>query len=151
MKRLLIDAGNTRIKLATVTEGRWSPVQAVMTGESDGLAACLANFLAGGVQQVWVSNVAGSKVGQLIATACASANLTPRFIASQARQCGVGNGYVRPEQLGCDRWAALIAAWHQLGSACLVVNSGTATTIDALSARGEFIGGLILPGVELMQ
>jgi len=35
--------------------------------------------------------------------------------------------------------------------ACLVVNCGTATTVDALSARGEFLGGLILPGVDMMQ
>jgi type III pantothenate kinase len=66
-------------------------------------------------------------------------------------QCGVRNAYARPEQLGCDRWAALIAAWHRVGSACLVVGCGTATTIDALSDSGEFIGGLILPGIELMQ
>jgi type III pantothenate kinase len=63
----------------------------------------------------------------------------------------VGNTYAQPGQLGSDRWAALIAAWHLLGKAALVVNCGTATTIDALSAQGMFLGGLILPGVELMQ
>jgi type III pantothenate kinase len=61
------------------------------------------------------------------------------------------NRYSRPQQLGCDRWAALIAAWQQIGGACLVVVCGTATTIDALSDSGEFLGGLILPGVALMQ
>lgn len=147
MKRLLIDAGNTRIKVATVTDGRWSPVQTVLTGDADQLAGCLE----GGVQQVWVSNVAGDEVGRAIIAACAVLGLTPRFIASQVEQCGVCNGYEQPAQLGCDRWAALIAAWHHQRRACLVVSSGTATTIDALSARGEFIGGLILPGIELMQ
>jgi len=63
----------------------------------------------------------------------------------------VRNGYSNPSQLGSDRWAALIAAWHLVRGSCLVVNCGTATTVDALSATGEFIGGLILPGVELMQ
>jgi type III pantothenate kinase len=38
-----------------------------------------------------------------------------------------------------------------VGNACLVVNCGTATTIDVLSAQGEFLGGLIIPGIELMQ
>ena len=78
-------------------------------------------------------------------------HIVPEFIAATATHGGVTNGYDNPAQLGCDRWAALIAAWHQFGGACLVVNCGTATTIDALSPRGEFVGGLILPGIDLMR
>jgi len=55
------------------------------------------------------------------------------------------------EQLGPDRWAALVAARALHTGACLVVNAGTATTVDRLSADGEFTGGVILPGVELMR
>ena len=73
------------------------------------------------------------------------------FIGAREKQCGVRNGYAKPAQLGSDRWAALIAAWHLVQRKCLVVDSGTATTIDTLSGQGEFVGGLILPGVELMQ
>jgi type III pantothenate kinase len=72
-------------------------------------------------------------------------------VRAQQQQCGVSNYYALPDQLGTDRWAALIAAWHRVGSAVLVVNCGTATTIDALSDQGEFMGGLILPGIALMQ
>jgi type III pantothenate kinase len=72
-------------------------------------------------------------------------------VAAREAQCGVRNGYSNVSRLGSDRWAALIAAWHLIGGSCLVVNSGTATTVDALSGKGEFTGGLILPGVELMQ
>ena len=67
------------------------------------------------------------------------------------KQCGVRNGYSSAAQLGSDRWAALISAWHMVSGKCLVVNCGTAITIDTLSGQGEFLGGLILPGVELMQ
>ena len=56
-----------------------------------------------------------------------------------------------PGQLGSDRWAALIAAWDLARRACMVVNCGTAITIDTLSGQGEFRGGLILPGPDLMQ
>jgi len=63
----------------------------------------------------------------------------------------VSNSYEDPGRLGSDRWAALIAAWQRYGSACLVVNCGTATTVDAISDKGEFLGGLILPGITLMQ
>jgi type III pantothenate kinase len=147
MSRLLIDAGNTRIKFARVGQDDWSAVQAQSTDSGLDFSA----FANGGVREVWVSNVAGEAVAQKIVTACAPLKIIPRFIVAQSFQCGVRNGYACPEQLGCDRWVSLIAAWHRVGRACLVVGCGTATTIDALSNRGEFIGGLILPGIELMQ
>ena len=147
MTRLLIDAGNTNIKLVWVTDDHWSPVASVPVS-----CACELNFAEyGTVQKVWASNVAGYEVAQQIARACAVRGFPLQFIEAKHEQCGVRNGYELPNQLGSDRWAALIAAWHHVKSACLVVNSGTATTIDALSDRGEFIGGLILPGMELMQ
>jgi type III pantothenate kinase len=98
-----------------------------------------------------VSNVAGEAMAQRLSAVCAGWKRPLEFVIASAGQCGVHNGYERPERLGSDRWAALIAAWNQVGDACLVVNCGTATTVDALSAQGEFLGGLILPGVSLMQ
>ncbi len=146
---MLIDAGNTSIKLAWVTDDMWSPVISLPSRRAAELGHCFSEC--GTVEQVWASNVAGSEVGQQIIDACVQRDWPLKFITSQAEQCGVSNGYERPSQLGSDRWAALIAAWHRVGSACLVVSSGTATTIDALTANGEFMGGLILPGIELMQ
>jgi type III pantothenate kinase len=64
----------------------------------------------------------------------------------------ITNGYAQPGQLGTDRWAALIGARTLLGAqATLVVMCGTATTIDLLTATGHFTGGVILPGLALMQ
>ncbi len=82
---------------------------------------------------------------------CAGWKTPLEFVTARTEQCGVHNGYQQPERLGSDRWAALIAAWNRVHGACLVVNCGTATTVDALSAQGEFLGGLILPGAGLMQ
>ncbi|MDO8294183.1 MAG: type III pantothenate kinase [Gallionella sp.] len=150
--KLLIDAGNTRIKWALAdgseADGQTWQRSGVLPVEQAGK---LSQQFAGleGIRQVWVSNVAGEEIAQHIRAACGSAQ--PRFIVAQEVQCGVRNGYSSPAQLGSDRWAALIAAWYLVRGTCLVVNSGTATTVDALSAMGEFIGGLILPGVELMQ
>ena len=70
---------------------------------------------------------------------------------------GVRNGYARPAQLGADRWAALVGAWNQERRPCLVVNAGTALTIDVLledperPGHGYFAGGCILPGFDLMR
>jgi type III pantothenate kinase len=147
VKRLLIDAGNTRIKHALAEGGQRQPVRTLPGGAELRFDAPCYD----GVEQVWVSNVAGAEVGRQIEAACAARCWKPHFIVSQRAQCGVSNGYELAARLGSDRWAALIAAWHQAGRACLVVNSGTATTIDALSDQGEFLGGLILPGMELMQ
>lgn len=73
------------------------------------------------------------------------------WFASVAGRAGVRNGYRNPAQLGCDRFAAAIGA-HALapGQAIVVVNCGTATTIDAVTADGVFLGGMILPGLGLM-
>jgi type III pantothenate kinase len=63
----------------------------------------------------------------------------------------VSNRYEKPDLLGPDRWAALIAARAIHKGASLVVNAGTATTVDMLAEDGTFLGGAILPGVELMR
>lgn len=141
MKRLLIDAGNTNIKFAWTEDGRWLSSFVLPTAEASSLRCA-------GADEVWVSNVAGDAVAACI---LAASPVPPRFISSVEFACGVRNRYDCPETLGCDRWAALIAARHLFGRACLVVSSGTATTIDALSQDGEFLGGLILPGLELMK
>ena len=54
-------------------------------------------------------------------------------------------------KLGRDRWAALIGAWESERQGCLVVDAGTAMTVDALTDTGEFLGGIITPGFDLMQ
>ena len=146
--RLLIDAGNTRIKWALVNREDWLRSGVVPVEQSDELPRLFPESQ--DIQQIWVSNVAGEKVAQHIHKIGINKSQL-HFVVAQEEQCGVRNSYSNATQLGSDRWAALIAAWHLVQGKCLVVNSGTATTIDTLSERGEFLGGLILPGVELMQ
>ncbi len=157
--RLLVDAGNSRIKWALVSGADWLCSAALPSGQADGLARQIADQVARqtpgtglhDIRQIWASNVAGEECALHIRNIGAEIGVEPHFIAAGEMQCGVRNGYSTPSQLGSDRWGALIAAWHLVKRACLVVDTGTATTIDALSAQGEFVGGLILPGVELMQ
>lgn len=72
------------------------------------------------------------------------------WLKSDFSLCGVSNSYSNPSQLGSDRWAALVAAWHIYRDACLVIIVGTAVTIDVLSKYGRFLGGIILPSKDLM-
>lgn len=146
---LLLDVGNSRCKWALVQDGTWVHQGAVGNTEWSALRQAFLALPPPG--RVLVSNVAGAAMAQRLRTVCAEWKCPLEFVKASAAQCGVRNGYQQPEQLGSDRWAALIAAWQYVQGACLVVNCGTATTVDALSAQGEFLGGLILPGVSLMQ
>jgi len=148
--KLLIDAGNTRIKWALADEeGSWvrsGILPVAKAGELPGLFAEEA-----GIRQVFASNVAGDIVAQPIRDIGAGKAIPVELIVARKTQCGVSNSYPEATRLGSDRWAALIAAWHLAKERCLVVNCGTAITIDTLSEQGVFLGGLILPGFELMQ
>jgi type III pantothenate kinase len=143
--KLLLDAGNSRIKWVFVREGAWRESGALATEQASELPEHIADV--GRIKQIWASNVAGEAVAQHIRKLASEVH----FISASGVQCGVRNQYSDPAQLGSDRWVAAIAAWHLVGRACLVVCSGTATTVDALNGQGEFVGGLILPGIAMMQ
>lgn len=153
MKILAIDCGNTRLKFAWFVDGAARETSALTYEELAALDGLLlsAGGRCGQPERVAISNVAGETVRSALARALRIFPVEPQWIRAQARQCGVVNLYDDPAQLGSDRWAALIGAWARERNACLVVSVGTATTIDALSAGGEFLGGLILPGLDLMR
>ncbi|MCP5245279.1 MAG: type III pantothenate kinase [Burkholderiales bacterium] len=77
-------------------------------------------------------------------------NTRPIWVTATSGQCGVTNNYENPGQLGSDRWAALIAAWNKYHESCLVINVGTAMTVDALSNQGVFLGGIIVPSSYIL-
>ena len=146
---LAIDAGNTRVKWGVHAGDSWRAGGAVATAEVDTLGTALAAAPRAAV--AIACNVAGDPVQASIARACAAAGLEAAFIRSPRAQLGVVNSYRDPQQLGPDRWAALVAAHALEKGHKLVVNAGTALTIDALTADGKFLGGLIVPGPALMR
>jgi type III pantothenate kinase len=77
-------------------------------------------------------------------------NVDLQFARTQREACGVTNSYRQPRRMGVDRWAAMIGAWAEVKGSCLIVDAGTAVTIDALDDDGQHLGGQILPGVTLM-
>ena len=146
---LAIDAGNTRIKWGVHGGGGWLATGAMPTAESGGAAAAWRGIPP--PQRAIASNVAGAEVRANLEQACSQAGLALAVIRAEPSQLGVVNGYADPAQLGPDRWAALIAAHHGTRGHKLVVNVGTALTIDALTADGRFLGGVIVPGPALMR
>ena len=147
---LLIDAGNTRIKWALAADdaalGQWSDAGAVTHAELNHLPASWRHAR---VTRAIVSNVAGGKVRDQLQLMIPAAIVT--WFASVPQLAGVRNGYRKPAQLGCDRFAAAIGARAlEPAKALVVATCGTATTIDAVTLEGDFIGGMILPGLALM-
>jgi type III pantothenate kinase len=147
MRILAVDAGNSRIKWG-LWDGGWLRQDSVAKDDAPLLA--VAWHLLDGPRYLVASNVAGAQVTEWLNAWARSQGLTVRWVTSQSEQCGVRNGYREPAQLGADRWAALIAARHFAGGAALAVSAGTAVTIDALTQEGKFLGGLIVPGLDLM-
>lgn len=146
---LCIDCGNTRLKWGARGPGGWLALGAVPHAEAGQLAESLAGLPAPSC--IVAANVAGPAMAAAIEAACAPWPGRLVFVRSEARRCGVLNGYREPGRLGVDRWCALIGARGRTSSPCLVVGAGTATTIDTLDAAGCFLGGLILPGIDLMR
>ena len=154
---LLIDAGNTRIKWAVVGAVAGAvPGNAATPWQASGSVAHAQIAQLPGAWQQWqitrvlISNVAGAPVAAALQQAL-PAGVAVSWFAATAMLAGVRNGYRNPAQLGCDRFASAIGA-HALrpASALIIATCGTATTIDALTADGVFIGGMILPGLGLM-
>ncbi len=146
---LAIDCGNTRLKWGVHADGAWTRKDSVPLGRIVGLEQHWSGL--GQPTRVVVSNVAGEAVGREIAKLLAHWGTEPVWVRAKSSECGVTNGYAHPEHLGSDRWAALIGARALHQGPALVVDAGTATTADMLTAAGAFAGGVILPGVELMK
>ena len=57
--------------------------------------------------------------------------------------------YDNPKEVGADRIANAVAAFEPYGGPTIVIDFGTATTFEAISAKGEYLGGAIIPGIEI--
>lgn len=77
-------------------------------------------------------------------------NINVQTIESSNELLGIQNGYTNPKQLGVDRLLAMAAAYQQVKTACIVVDIGTALTLDCVDQTGHHLGGLIVPGTELL-
>lgn len=145
---LLVDAGNTRIKWASLADGGVTPGGVCPTAEAVTLRrACLD---ARPVRAL-VSCVADEAVRSVLQRLFAELDMPVHWLRAAASAHGLDNPYDPPESLGPDRYAALVAASRRLRQDCVVVSVGTAMTADMLTADGRFLGGCIVPGPELMR
>lgn len=153
MSDLLLDVGNSRLKWGVSENGEIRRTGHI-TQESireNGLPS-LTTKLPRRVDSVMASNVAGTSFAtRLSGIIGAHCNREVHFARSEKRGWGVVNGYRQPRALGVDRWVAMVGAWAEVQSACLVVDAGTALTLDVIDDDGRHLGGQIIPGAETMQ
>ena len=150
---MLLDVGNTTLRWAFRDGGELAGQGGVVHRGHD-MQDLIGQAWAGleAPDSMAVSNVAGRPVQDAITHwADEHWNLQPVFVRTGERAAGVTNGYTVPGQLGVDRWAAIVAAWHEQQTAVLVIDCGTAITIDYVDAGGRHRGGLIAPGLGTMR
>jgi len=153
MTTLLVDVGNTRIKWGTLRDGRIADLgDRAHGGRADVAATAVLKAMRGfEFSRIAVSNVAGAgfelKLGNALS---ARFGIKPLFAHVGRRKLGVRCGYRDPTRLGVDRWLAVLAAHKTSAAGVLVIDAGTTLTIDAVTADGVHLGGVIIPGAPLM-
>ena len=150
---LVIDLGNSALKW-----GLWQADQLVEHGAHIYDAGKLERLLDNNMpnilaqKEVVICSVASDTLNQQMSRWFIKHwQVAPKFLATQSQQLGVVNAYEDYRQLGVDRWVAMVAAFNKYRQAVCVVDCGTAITLDIVDEKGKHQGGLIMPGVHLME
>ncbi|MGD8312110.1 MAG: type III pantothenate kinase [Gammaproteobacteria bacterium] len=150
---LLLDAGNTAIKWGVYRDGLLARTGGFRHRDEDFPSVAAAAWH--DVQRparVVVANVGGQRLGRQISEYTAARwAMAPEFVRTTAAAGGVINAYADPARLGVDRWAALIGARQHCRAPVCVIDCGSAITVDLLDTGGRHRGGVILPGIEMLQ
>lgn len=154
---IAVDAGNTHTVVG-VFDGehlvdRWR-IATSADRTSDEHALLVSQFLAqhglsfGDVAGMVVSSTVPRLTAVLRSLAERYVRVSPVVLEPGTRS-GIPILYDNPRQVGPDRIANAVAAWDTHGGPTIMVDFGTATTVDAISGKGEYLGGAILPGIEI--
>src|SRR5215218_6812118 len=149
---LAIDVGNTQTVLGlfdgeSLAEHRRLATDASRTG--DELGALLGEMLAlDSVDGICLSSTVPALVREfeLFAERWAKA---PLLVVGPGAKTGIPVRYDNPHEVGPDRIVNAVAARDRYGSPCISVDFGTSTNFDVVSAEGEYVGGVLAPGIEI--
>lgn len=149
---LEVDFGNTRIKWRFIEPG----CAAAQQGHASSVSSTVSDFLAElqsfqKPEQVRVASVRkGDSLAEFSEWLRNNWGISPRLATVTQHCAGVTNSYSEVARMGVDRWLAMLSAYNRSRGACMVVDGGTALTIDVLAVNGQHVGGYILPGLALM-
>ena len=157
---LLIDIGNSRIKWASINSN--NNAQIIIKNRSNQTAinhqghalTILENIIQTlvPIQKILMVHVLGGVFDTEVKRLMTQYSIPLRLIHSQPRAYGISTHYAQANKLGADRFVAMLAAYQsQKNKACIVIDCGTAITIDTVNRLGEHLGGVILPGLSLCK
>ena len=154
---LAIDIGNTNTVLGLWQGDELSAHYRLETNErrtADELAVLLRGLLSG--DGLDIATVSDAIVSTVVPTAlhqvtrlCSERLHIPLLVVGPGIKTGMPILYENPREVGADRIVNAVAAHEKLRSGCVVVDFGTATTWDVVSPRGEYLGGVIAPGLQI--
>ena len=154
---LAIDIGNTNTVLGLWRGDDLVAHYRIETNDrrtADELAVLLRGLLAG--DGIEVAALSDSIVSTVVPTAlhqvtrlCGGRLEIPLVVVGPGIKTGMPILYENPREVGADRIVNAVAAFEALRSGCVVVDFGTATTWDVVSPRGEYLGGVIAPGIQI--
>ena len=161
---LVVDVGNTNTVLgvyATTGDGsiggellaHWR-VASIKTQTVDEYGVLFRNLFAmsgidfAGITGIVISSVVPPMDSTLREVCERYFQMKPLFIEPGVKT-GMPVQYDNPSEVGADRIVNGVAAFEKYGGPCIVVDFGTATTFDAVSAKGEYLGGVIAPGIGI--
>lgn len=154
---LTVDVGNSRIRLGVFREHdgplirTWS-MRTSPAVTSDELALTIRGLLGECAQQISgiaAMSVVPSVTGELRQMAATYWPSIPAVVVAPGVKTGVPLLVDSPREVGSDRVVNALAAHALYSGAVIVVDVDTATTVDAISARGELLGGAIAPGIDI--
>ena len=153
--RLTVDIGNTTIALAVVRKDKVLAVQRLDTAiKSDQLKLQLAGVLRGfkrkygSIENAIICSVVPQVVGA-VKRVIKQELKAKVVVVGEDVKVPLINRYKNPRQVGQDRLVGAYAAMKLYGKPAIIIDLGTAITFDAVSRKGEYLGGIIVPGLRL--
>jgi len=145
---ILIDIGNTRTKYSIVSDNKRTPMTAI---SNELFTNDFFNKQFNNAFKMIVASVNHNKLTDELSAWCKINKVTYQRVISEVKKNNVLTGYQQPKKLGVDRWLALVGAAELLPNKnILIIDAGTATTIDLLAANGQHQGGWILAGITTL-
>ncbi len=144
---LVLDAGNSRLKWMHSSAS--GVLRGAIPNAELSAQALLKALEPGSLDELVVSSVRSDKFNAELQLMCEALWGVDAVFARVQREClGVKAAYDDLAYLGVDRWLAMLAAYNRSKRACVVVDAGTAITVDFVDAAGMHLGGLIVPGLQ---
>jgi type III pantothenate kinase len=155
---LVVDVGNTQTHIGLMAEGRvvgeWR-IATVRHRTADEIAGLLQGFftLQGDRLREVVDEVGIASVVPRLTQAWTEMSEkhlgVTAFVVAPGTRTGIRIAMKNPSEVGADRIVNAVAAYEAYGGPCIVADYGTATTFDVVSAEGDYLGGVIAPGIEV--